>query len=813
MSSKKTIKNEKLFVISEGFRVHFPGEKFTMSVSDKNLNAVKKAVKQNGYVLLVPSKSDEINLLVSSDLENKGAVVRIKQMVYFKDNVIAEIDCESEKLVKIENTQEEDDTFFGYYYDIKDKIDIKTSALFNKLLEKTEKYLDNNRLLKDKKDSLFSIEDPSLFIYKLMSFVRLNNLARKEIFISKTLNEFIKNAILYISEESKIKDIDNSIELEIKRNIAKLSKEQILKEKLNVIKKRLGSENEDNDVNKNLKKLESLKGLIEESDYKKLEDDIYHYGSLMPGSGDYSIYKLYLETVFSLPWDKFSNNEINIRNSEKVLNKDHYGLNNVKTRIIEYISVLKLSKNTNSRVLLLLGPPGVGKTSIAKSIAKSLNRKYARISVGGVYDESEIRGHRKTYIGAMPGRIITAIKRAGEKDSVFLIDELDKISANNIHGNPEAALLEIFDPEQNKYFIDHYLEIPFDLSKVLFICTANTIDTIDDALLDRLDIIEISGYTEEEKVQIALKYLVKKNIEQTGLSKYKPEISEKAIVKIIKNYTRESGVRNLENNINSILRKITVKVNKITESNKTEKEKAAEIKKILKVNEKDVEKLLGNKKILDDEITLRSNVGEVRGLAYTPYGGSVLSIETLVSVGTGKLSLTGSLGEVMKESAATAIGYLKSLLGQLGLEEDYFDKHDISIHVPEGAVSKDGPSAGITLFLSVLSAITKIKAYGKIAMTGEITLTGKILAIGGLKEKCLAAYRLGITNIIVPASNLNDIDEIPKSIRSKIKFTTIKNAKEAINLVLLEDPFLKSKNYSKNVRIITKTNSHLENKI
>ena len=492
---------------------------------------------------------------------------------------------------------------------------------------------------------------------------------------------------------------------------------------------------------------------------------------MQPMSAESTVSRTYIETILALPWNESSESEVDLKRAEEILEEDHYGLEKVKDRILEYIAVMKLTDSLKGPILCLVGPPGVGKTSIARSIARSLNREFFRMSLGGVRDEAEIRGHRRTYIGAIPGRIISGLKDAGTNNPVFLFDEVDKIGAD-YKGDPASALLEVLDPEQNKDYTDHYLEVPFDLSKVMFITTANTVETIPRPLLDRMEIIEVSGYTEEEKLAIANRYLIPKKVKEHGLKEENITITESAVRDLINYYTRESGVRNLEREIANLCRKTARKM----VSGEAES---------FEITSENLSDYLGKKKYRYDIIKGETEVGVTTGLAWTIVGGDTLFIETTVVPGTGKLVLTGQLGEVMQESAKAGISYIRSIAGELGIKEDFYKTQDLHIHIPEGATPKDGPSAGVTMCTAMISTLTNTPVRKDIAMTGEITLRGKVLPVGGIKEKVLAAHRAGIRKVLLPADNKADIDDIPEKVRNEIEFVLISNAKEALDQVLV----------------------------
>ena len=567
--------------------------------------------------------------------------------------------------------------------------------------------------------------------------------------------------------EAEIVKADKIISARVKESVEKNQKEFYLREQIKAIHEELGDD---------VKEIEQLtekikaKNMPKESEEKVLAE-LQKMSKMAPSSPDYTVLRSYIDWVIDLPFTNESVDTEDLKECKKVLEDDHFGLEKVKERIIEYLAVLKLTKSLKGPILCLVGPPGVGKTSVAKSVARALNRKLVRMSLGGVKDEAEIRGHRKTYIGAMPGRIIYGMKEAGVINPVFLLDEIDKLSTD-LRGDPASALLEVLDPEQNDPFRDRYLEIPYNLQKIMFITTANTLDTIPAPLLDRMEIINLSGYTEEEKIQIGIKYLVPKQSALNGLTDKNIRFTEDAIREIIVGYTGEAGVRKLEQQVGAICRKVAVKV---AENGKYRKQI---------INKDNVKNYLGAKKYESEEKLEESSVGSATGLAWTALGGTTLTIEVALMKGKGNLLLTGKLGEVMQESAKTALGYLRSNAEFFGIDNEIFDKTDIHVHVPEGATPKDGPSAGITLATALLSALTGKKVKRNIGMTGEITLRGNVLKIGGLKEKSLAAFRLGIREIIIPKSNEKDLEEIPSEIKGKINFIAVENALEVFEKVL-----------------------------
>ncbi len=573
---------------------------------------------------------------------------------------------------------------------------------------------------------------------------------------------------LYLEEEEY--NIEKELDIKVKSTIDETQKEYFLREKLKIIKEELGDispkDDEIDEIRERLKNLEAPSNVKE-----KIENEIRKYEVLSNASPEINLVRNYIEWLLELPWEKYTNDNENLKDVKNILNETHYGLEKVKTRIIEFLAVKKMTNSLKGPILCLVGPPGVGKTSLAFSIAKAMNRKFVKISVGGVSDEAEIKGHRRTYLGANPGRIITSIKKAKSANPVFLIDEIDKMT-KDLKGDPASALLEVLDPEQNFLFSDNYIEEEFDLSQVLFITTANYIEQIPEALKDRLEVIKISGYTEYEKVDIVKKHLLPKICKEHGVSYKKVSIKDDIILKVIRNYTKEAGVRELERQMAKIIRKVVTMM--VVDDIKLEK---------IIISEKEIDEYLGKPKYIDYNKRNNNQVGVVNGLAYTQFGGDTLPIEVTYYKGEGKLKITGSLGDVMKESAEIAFSYVKANYKKFNIDYDLIKNNDFHIHAPEGATPKDGPSAGITLTTALISALTNKVINDAIAMTGEITLRGKVLPIGGLKEKSLGALRNGIQKIIIPKDNLSDIDELPQEVKDNIEFITVKNYEEVYKYV------------------------------
>jgi ATP-dependent Lon protease len=581
----------------------------------------------------------------------------------------------------------------------------------------------------------------------------------------------LRELVPLLSREIQVLELTQKIQEQARQELDKAQREFILRQQLREIQKELGETPE--------AEIEELRQKIEEAGMPKEVKEVAlreldRLSKMHPAAAEYTVSRTYIDWLISLPWNKVTEDNLDIAHAKKVLDEDHYDLDDVKERLLEFLAVRKLKQDTKGPILCFVGPPGVGKTSLGQSIARALGRKFVRISLGGVRDEAEIRGHRRTYVGALPGRIIQGLRQAGTKNPVFMLDEVDKLGFD-FRGDPAAALLEVLDPEQNHTFVDHYLDVPFDLSQVLFICTANITDTIPPALLDRMEVIRLPGYSHEEKLQIAKRYLVPRNLKEHGLTQDHIEFTDEALSVIIKQYTREAGVRNLSREIANICRKVA---RRVAEGN-TEK---------VVVTPENVAEFLGPPKFLEEIAERKPQVGVATGLAWTPFGGSVLFVETTKMPGKGSLIITGHLGEIMKESAQAALSYVRSRSEQLGIPEDFFSKHDIHIHVPAGAIPKDGPSAGITMATALASLATGRPVRHNVAMTGEITLTGRVLPVGGIKEKVLAAKEAGITEIILPAQNEKDLVEIPEHIRNALRFHFVENMDEVLELALQPAP-------------------------
>ncbi len=751
-------------------KVAFPHTTVSFEVGrEKTLKAVERATSNGDRLVLICSQriteKDEID---GGDLYTVGCVARIRTVAQLAGGAVRVV-CEGLYRARAREIGIES----GYFYAVCDEL---TSIHGEEVLEeayfRTAKALVKDTLATDGKISketaakLELCQNPDEYVDIALATMRVKLEIKQRCLEERDVVNRLKLFEQCLNDELEISKIEKKIASVVRQNIDKSQKEYFLREQMKAIQNELGESGKEEDefTEKIL-----AKGLPKDLEEKCLKE-IDRMRKMQPSSPEYTVISGYLEQVLSLPWTEETSDTENLSDCVDVLDADHYGLDKIKERITEYLAVLKLTGNMKAPILCFVGPPGVGKTSIAKSIARALNRKFVRMSLGGVKDEAEIRGHRRTYIGAMPGRIIYGMKNAGSINPVFLLDEIDKITSD-MHGDPSAALLEALDPEQNSSFRDRYLEYPYDLSKVMFITTANALETIPAPLRDRMEIIELSGYTLEEKVEIGRRYLVPKQLTANGLTDNNLGFLENGLRVIIEGYTREAGVRTLERTIGTVCRKIAVQY-------------ASD--KSLPYVEIDGEKakaLLGAPKFTIDEAALKPQIGAAVGLAWTAVGGTTLTVEASVTDGKGEVKLTGKLGDVMKESAQTAFTYLRSHADELGIDSEKLMKSDLHIHVPEGATPKDGPSAGITLATATLSAFTGREVRGDVAMTGEITLRGKVLPIGGLKEKALAARRVGIKTVIIPEGNIKDLEDIPKAVRADIHFQPVSNVSEVFAIV------------------------------
>lgn len=732
----------------------------------KSVAAVTDAVKnRNGKIILCRQINTDESNPKEDGIYTVGVLARVVQVISNGGETLRII-VDGIKKVKVTGYVDNPDFFVASYEPMKElhARTVEAKAYRRKCMSVVEEhYFVGERATKDVYNILNETEEPVAFLYRA---AHLMDISDRQGFLE--IDDVIDKYELlldFLEDELEIAKVEKKINRKVRESIDKGQKEYYLREQIKAIQEELGDEDDDDLL------LKADKLPIPEESKKKLKKDIERNAKMPTSSPDYAISRNYFDFVFDLPWGIESEDNNDIENARKILDEDHYGLEKIKERILEFLAVRQLTDEKREPIICLVGPPGVGKTSIVKSIARALNRKYVRMSLGGIRDEAEIRGHRKTYVGAMPGRIISNIRIAGTMNPVFLLDEIDKL-ASDFKGDPSSALLEVLDPEQNNAFRDNYLEIPFDLSKVIFITTANNPDAIPAPLYDRMEIIEMSGYTPEEKLQIAKKHLIGKQLKAHGISEDRLSFTDDGIEKIIYSYTRESGVRGLEKEIANVMRKVAVKI------------VSGEAQDKIVVTKDNVKEFLGVEKYLENEKPEHSEVGAATGLAWTAVGGEILTIEVSIVSGKGEILLTGHLGDVMKESARTAISYIHAHADDYDIPERAFKDKDIHIHVPEGAIPKDGPSAGITIATAVFSALTGKGVKNDVAMTGEITLRGKVLPIGGLKEKSLAAMRAGIKKVLIPVDNMKDLADIPESVKNGVKFIPVENVSEVFKIAI-----------------------------
>jgi len=738
---------------------------------EKSVQALERAMVDEHLIFLTSQKEVSIDDPIEDDLFRRGTLTRVKQMLKLPNGTIRVL---VEGLQRAEVVEFKDET--NYYsvnviaFDEPTTKDVEAQALMRTMLEYFEQYIKISKKVSAETYAIVAdIEEPGRMADIISSHLPLKLKEKQDILETLDVKERMNRVIEIIHNEKEVLNLEKKIGQRVKKSMERTQKEFYLREQMKAIQKELGDkEGKTGEIADLTEKIEEA-GMPEHV-YATAMKELERYEKVPSSSAESGVIRNYIEWLISLPWNKSTEDDIDIKKADRILNNDHYGLEKVKERVLEYLAVQKLTNSLKGPILCLAGPPGVGKTSLARSIATSLNRNFVRVSLGGVRDESEIRGHRRTYVGAMPGRIIQGMKKAGTINPVFLLDEIDKMS-NDFRGDPSSAMLEVLDPEQNNSFSDHYIEETYDLSKVMFIATANDLATIPGPLRDRMEIITIAGYTELEKIHIAIDHLLPKQLKEHGLTKSQLQIREEGIQMIVRYYTREAGVRGLERQLASICRK-TAKI--IVSSEK---------KRVI-ITEKNVEEFLGKPKFRYGQAELEDQIGVATGLAYTTVGGDTLQIEVSLSPGKGKLVLTGKLGDVMKESAQAAFSYVRSKTVELGIEENFHEKYDIHIHVPEGAVPKDGPSAGITIATALVSALTGRPIRKEVGMTGEITLRGRVLPIGGLKEKSLSAHRAGLTKIILPKDNEKDIDDIPESVRDELQFVLVSHVDEVLEHAL-----------------------------
>lgn len=754
----------------------FPHMTVNLDIGRKeSIEAVRAAGRSDRYLAMIMQRDGKVEVPQEEDLYSFGTVVKVKQMLQLPGGLIR-IQAEGISRIRVHSVLRKENCLVSQVEDVPEiepSDALRGEAYRRALLKSFFEWIHNaQQNLSDEQMEQLKASDTPGYTADFISTQMPISPARRQAVLEE--NDVMERLVLirrFLYEEIQIGRLEAEINGEVRSRMEKEQRDYYLRQKIKSIHDRLGDEiSQDAEAEEYRQKLE--KSGIPDEYKKKLEKEIAHLATMPPMMAETTVARNYLEWIFSLPWKEESKDLLDLKKAAKLLDEDHYGLAKIKERILEYLAVRILAPEAKAPIICFVGPPGVGKTSFARSIARALDKKFARISLGGIHDEAEIRGHRRTYIGSMPGRFIEAIAHAKTKNPLLLLDEIDKVGSD-FRGDPASALLEALDPEQNKAFHDNYIDIPFDLSKVFFVATANTVSTIPAALLDRMELIELSGYTEEEKVQIAKKYLIPRQRERNGLKTADLHFTDALLRKIIRSYTREAGVRELERTIGALCRKVG---KKIVLADKT----------IPPLSARTLEEYLGPVKFLPLAEEHESQVGRVNGLAWTAAGGEVLDTEAITIKGKGNLILTGQLGDVMKESAETAYTYIRSRAKELGLVENFYETLDTHIHLPEGAVPKDGPSAGITMATAMASAYTGRKVRGDTAMTGEITLTGEVLPIGGVKEKVLAASQFGIRQILLPEKNKRDMEEIPQSVRKKLEFIYVKNVDDVLAHALMK---------------------------
>ncbi len=741
---------------------------------DKSIKAIEAALNDKRYVLINTQKDEQTEDPTMDDIYEVGTVAMIMRMLKMPDGRLKVL-VQGLSRARIQNVVQEDPFPIVDIEPIAEgeapEITANVEALMRTAREQSEKIISLRGMDPSEIMSVLnSVEEPGRLADLIASNLRMPTETAQAILECQDPMERLKLVNNQLVKEVEVASLQSKIQSMAKEGMDKAQKDFFLREQLKAIKSELGEDEEGEEEFEELRRAVEKAGMSKETKKEALKQ-LNRLENMHPDSSEATVIRTYLDWLIELPWKKQSKDQLDITKAEQILNEDHYDLEKVKERILEYLSVRKLNPKMKGPILCFVGPPGVGKTSLGRSIARSLNRKFVRMSLGGMRDEAEIRGHRRTYIGSMPGRIIQGIKEAGTRNPVFMLDEIDKVGSD-FRGDPSSALLEVLDPEQNNSFTDHYLNVPYDLSKVMFICTANILDTIPPALLDRMEVIRLPGYTEQEKVKIAKQYIVPRQVKENGLKDDQITFSDSALSRVIRDYTRESGLRNVEREVGSICRKVARKV-------------AEGKEKTYRVLPNNVSKYLGVPRFMEEERETDLPPGVALGLAWTSTGGEILHVEASLMPGKGKLIMTGQLGEVMKESAQAAVSYARSRAKQFGLEADFADKKDIHVHVPSGATPKEGPSAGVTLVTALLSALTNQPLRNDVAMTGEITLRGRVMPVGGIKEKILAAAAAGVKMVILPQRNYKDFTEIPNDLRKKVTLKTVNHIDEVWPLVCL----------------------------
>ncbi len=751
---------------------------------ERSVKLIDDVLHKDKIVGLVSIKHKEVELAGPDDVYQVGTAAIIHKMLKVPDGSLR-ILVQGLKRIRITGFTQTDPFLVASVAPLEDEVEKtkEVEALSRNLLSVFTKIIGLVPYLPEELQMAASnVEDPSALCYLIASAIKIKTEEKQELLEEVNVERRLRRLTFILNRELEVFELGSKIQSEVQSEMDKGQREYFLRQQMKAIQEELGEVDEITaEVNELRQQLDELK-LPEEAD-KQARRELDRLSKLQPAAAEYSVIRTYLDWILTIPWNKGTEDNLDINRAQRVLDEDHYDLEKVKNRILEYLSVAKLKRDKEGvitgPILCFVGPPGVGKTSLGHSIARALERKFIRISVGGVRDEAEIRGHRRTYIGAMPGTIIRAIRDSESNNPVFMIDEMDKLGAD-FRGDPSSALLEVLDPEQHFSFRDHYLDLPFDLSKVLFIATANILDTIPPPLRDRMEVIELSGYTEAEKINIAKRYLVKKQTEANGLDPKMISFSDKALLRIIQDYTREAGLRNLEREIGSVCRKVA-------------REMAEGKQGKFKIDEKAVEQYLGKKKFFSEARRMTSEPGVATGLAWTMSGGDIIFIEATAMPGSGHLTLTGQLGDIMKESAQAALSWVRSHTDGIGVPEDYFQKHDLHVHVPAGAVPKDGPSAGVTMTTALASLVTGVPVFANVGMTGEVTLSGKVLPIGGLKEKVLAARRAGLDTVILPRENERDLEDVPEHLRQEMKFIPVDDVSEVLSAALADGKWARQK--------------------